>query len=243
MALRGANRLGIILRKFGIPAGDVAKQEPQVLKSALKVEFMKQAKESHPDLASEADKEEAQQKFIRLRQDYEEAVKLLESGVRPSWSQQAGSTHRQQGGDPFAQAGSVHYTSEQHGAAGRPWNEYQEPPRQEQEFDFATRMKGRLILATGSIFFFFGMREFLAYSAGGTMKWHPGSGVRRYAEVGPVSDSPIPVPIKTDVKVQRKVDSFYAKRGVKDKTTEYRPRGFGKSGSKKVQSVGANQIS
>mmetsp|Transcript_130395 Transcript_130395/g.243962 ORF Transcript_130395/g.243962 Transcript_130395/m.243962 type:complete len:227 (+) Transcript_130395:22-702(+) len=214
MALRG-HRLGTILRKFGMSSADCFHQDSKWIITSLKAEYKKQAMVSHPDLASESNKAEASKKFIQMRQDYEEAMKLLEGGIRPVDVQHAAHPSQASGG-PSA---SMRYPE-----AGQSW-QYQESKRQEPEFDFLTVLKGRLLVFSTLFTFYYFFPEFLALSAGSTMKWHAGSGVRRFSEA-PKDEAPAAPPKKkVEVKVQRKVDPFYEKRGIKKQSTKYSPRG------------------
>merc|ERR1712232_908718 len=104
-----------------------------------------------------------------------EAKKLLENGVRLSDS--LAWQHQESSHNPKSSA------SRQMGAADAwAYKPYTAPPP-EPTFDILTQVKGWTIVITSLTIFSYAMREFLANSAGGTMKWHPGTGVRRFGHI------------------------------------------------------------
>jgi len=221
--------LGTLLRGFGLTPLEIVGQEPKAAMVTLKTEFLRQAKEIHPDVVKDDEKADAQAKFISLHRNYEEAAKLLGSGVRPleptaGWSSQGAAAHMR-----FAHRRD--YDHDQHYT----------PPPSEPEFDTATKLKGRLVVGSVFVFFYYFMVEFLANSAGSTLKWHPGNGVRRYATVEEISEekkketeakkekAKEKAKERENEKRDRGLDSFYTKRGIRNEKRVYAPRGCGPS--------------
>jgi len=204
--------------------------------SALKSAYRDRAKEQHPDRAPDAEKAEASQKFVQLNSDFDEALKLLEAGVRPV----AGWT------SPSSQYGSA--AGEAH--AGPTWQHPQhfsarpfvhsQPP----QFDTYTRVKGHLIVWSSLFVFLTCFREFLVGTAGSTWAWTPSSSlnpfwVRRFKDEWA---SEVQEKKKEDKakdaerrkkqlpqKTERGVPSFYQKRGISNVRKQYSPRGHGPS--------------
>lgn len=232
-------RLAVLIRNFGLcPVEFIssANNEQKQMMTSLRAEYRRLAKENHPDMAPADQKEQASDKFVKLKNDFEEAHKLLESGIRPVGASTSGpSATRWQatsagsaaaGGGPM---GNVWYEPAPH------WQEKQWEKSKPPEFDFATKMKGRFVVGSGLILFVYFMREFGAAFAGSTFAWHPGTGTRRYGgqqeSAAAVRQEAADKPkVKPQVVPERKpVDSFYTKRGISGTKKNWQPRGYGPS--------------
>lgn len=167
----------MLVRGFGLSPSELATQNQQLIIATVKKEFQRQALETHPDLAAAEQKLDAAEKFVQLREDYEEAKKLLESGVRLSesiaWEPHGHVRVRQEGS-----AYEPHTTRQMRYADESAYRAYTPPPP-EPTFDIVTRIKGITIVVTFLTVFGYALRELLAASCSGTMKWYPGTGVRR----------------------------------------------------------------
>lgn len=223
-------RLALLLRNFGLTPADMARAhgaDPKETISEVKAAFHRLAKEEHPDLAPDEGKDKAADRFVQLRGDFEEAIKLLENGVRPvvlgsdhpSWQQQA------RGPRPmYKPVQNMRQEYFQH--------------RKEQQFDMQTRVKGNFLFWGGLTLFLMGMREFLVWSAGSCYAWSAPSGadpfyIRRFQGTW---DNEAKVKVKEDqaqeeakpkyvAPKERGLDNFYQKRGISNKRRQTQPRG------------------
>lgn len=204
--------------------------------STVRAAYYRLAKEQHPDRAPEAHKEEASKCFMRLRNDFEEAITLMEQGIRPKGAGGAttGSWQHQQPGARPAYNPPV-------------WEEGHQPfqHRAVQKFDLYTRVKGNLIFWSGLFVFLTGFREFLVWSAGSCYAWSSPSDlnpfwVRRFKDEWTEESAKervakkTPEPEKPEVQKERArrdrgVSNFYQKRGISNVRRKTEPRGLGTS--------------
>lgn len=225
-------RLATLLKSFGLCPIEVAKQERKTNIVSLKTAYKQMAKEHHPDKAAEGEQAEATRRFTELATDFEEALKMLESGIRPG--QAPGGTSGPSAGMPGA--GPTY--------EDRRWEYHaQFKHRAPDRFDLQTRIKGNLIFWTSFFGFLVGLREFLVWSAGSTYAWNrPAtmsiSEVRRYkgnwtedveerAKESAAKEEP-PKVKEMASKKDRGVSSFYQRRGVSNARRSSKPRGFGR---------------
>mmetsp|Transcript_58050 Transcript_58050/g.138139 ORF Transcript_58050/g.138139 Transcript_58050/m.138139 type:complete len:235 (-) Transcript_58050:104-808(-) len=216
-------KLSILLKGFGMSPAEFARKEPKVVLTSLRSEYFRLAKATHPDLAPAAEKESAEKKFVALRQQFEEAQQLLESGVVPSSS--------------TAAHGSARYGTSSASDAEQSQREdihvyYYHPawhgdPKPAVEFDTWTKMKGRLLVLSVSLALIAFLKECGAAFAGHTFAWHAGTSVRRWDSFkGEKSaEEPPKEKIRRQDTSERGVDSWYQKRGVSNTRKNYVPRG------------------
>lgn len=250
MSLAQRARLASLLLRFNLshaPRADAAVQGGNLV-ADLKAEYLRLAKECHPDRAPDERKREAAEGFMQLQQEFEEAMKLLEAGVRPSawnYGPESSTYSAPVGAQRWTPTSSgVEFTAPRYEPP--PWSElhrpYREQPKQE-EFSLMTRIKGHMALWGGLFIFFSALREFLVWSAGSTFAWQPPANlnpfwIRRFDDKW--SEAPKEhrksleemAPIKRKMSMQpttidRGVDDFYKKRGVSNVRRDYQPRGCG----------------
>jgi len=244
-------RLVSLLRNFGLSQEMVARQDSKAIAATVRAEYLRRAKEQHPDLVPDERKEEAARNFKVLNEEFSETTTLLEEGVRPNYNpprhgmESAGSNVRQQG---FRYHVYNHdYEGEHHSEGPR------YPVDRRPQFDTYTRIKCNVIFWTGLVSFFAFMREFLVWSAGSTYSWsrpetmHP-FWIRRYkdnwgnkaledrttpAELTPGTEE-CEKKTKADkkkkelqMKKTRDMDEFYTKRRISNVKRTYSPRGMG----------------
>mmetsp|Transcript_42405 Transcript_42405/g.76985 ORF Transcript_42405/g.76985 Transcript_42405/m.76985 type:complete len:230 (+) Transcript_42405:65-754(+) len=219
MAVRSA-RLASLLKGFGLCPIESAKMEPKKMISSLRSEYFRRAKETHPDLSTESHaKEEASKRFVALREQFEEAQRLIESGVMPSST-------------PYASAHTAD-TSYREGQTVYYYHPSWESTKPVVEFDLMTRMKGRLLVFSVAVALFYILKEFGAAFAGITFAWHPGTSVRRWDSfTGEKEAEVVKAPIVRKDTKERGVDSFYQKRGMSNTKKKYVPRGYEKINNK-----------
>eukprot|EP00927_Polykrikos_kofoidii_P010039 TRINITY_DN14237_c0_g1_i1.p1 TRINITY_DN14237_c0_g1~~TRINITY_DN14237_c0_g1_i1.p1 ORF type:complete len:249 (-),score=49.87 TRINITY_DN14237_c0_g1_i1:79-825(-) len=238
-------RLASLLRRFGLAPMEFVKQETRPAVQSLRSSYHRLAQEQHPDKAPEAKRDEAAERFKQLNMDYDEAVKLLEAGVRPAF------------GTPVAGAARINLhtqmgTPGSGGAAAymygpQPWNPNGRPSSEPAQFDLKTRVKGNLIFWTGFVSFLFLAREFLVWSAGSCFAWSRPADwnpfwIRRFQDewadeerkhrkkVEDEGGVGAAVKRKMSIEPERKdrgVDPFYQKRGISNVRREHHPRGWG----------------
>jgi len=227
----------MLIRGFGLCPTELAKEEPKAAIAALKVAWKHLAKEQHPDVAPEEKKVEAAQRFVQLQSQLEEAVGLLDAGIRP--------------GQAFSGVAYPHWQQQRSDDTARPtytppaWDKAPQPfqHREQPKFDLQTRIKGHFVLWTSLFLFLTGFREFLVWSAGSTYAWSPPSDfnpfwVRRFQdswhqdhkekEAAPKKPELAKV-IAERAKTKRDVPTFYQKRGISTAKRKTEPRGLGTS--------------
>jgi len=219
-----ALRLAKLLRGLGIEHSDIAQHDSKSMVAKVRTAYYQRAKEEHPDLAPQEQKAEAGKAFVKLHQDFKDAVKLLEDGVKPYLG----------GSSPE----SFHQHTYMYEAVDFSERFGQKRP---QQFDTKTRIKGHLIFWSSLVSFMVFMREFLVWSAGSTYSWYrppdlnPFS-LRRYQPQGEWKglEKCAPKEEKETTKSQaeqkpapkKDVDPFYAKRGVGTANKGKRPSGY-----------------
>mmetsp|Transcript_75530 Transcript_75530/g.149300 ORF Transcript_75530/g.149300 Transcript_75530/m.149300 type:complete len:241 (-) Transcript_75530:58-780(-) len=230
-------RLTTLLRGFGLCAQEFAATQPKAVIAAVRTEYHRLAKEQHPDHVPEVQKAEATKRFIQLQGNFEEVVKLLEAGVRPAGT--VASSAESSGGSTGAR-----YVHPQYVWPTHVHQAYEDS--KPQEFSLMTRVKGASIILGSLVGFFFGLREFLVWSAGTTFAWNPpqnsGSLFRRFrddwaSEVKQtIAQQKEQEAVKAKVlekkapaKKERGVDEFYQKRGIRNEKRKTQPRGLGPS--------------
>lgn len=230
-----ALRLASLLRNFGVAGAENSAQDPKALISALRTEYFRRAKEEHPDLVPAPQREAATQKFQRMNQDYEEAMKLLQMGISPGHIVKRADGHY--GWQPADQ--SAYQRSGVHPA-------YRYQHSKPQEFSLETRLKGIASVLFVGCLFIYGMREFLVASAGRCMTYtpplsfHPLETRRHRPEWKDTATCPeqqakaaaekarkAEVAARLAEKKDRGVDEFYQKRGISNVKKKHSPRGHG----------------
>jgi hypothetical protein len=229
-------RLTSLLRTFDLPLESVTQQDRKSVIASVRAEYLRRAKEEHPDLAPTEKKDEASQKFKKLHEEFTETTQLLEDGVRPgvfvppSGQETTSQTIRR----PFS-----HPISPEKSEPGPRY-----PVTKTPEFDMATRIKCNLIFWSGLFVFMMGMREFLVWSAGSTYAWSRPANlnpfwIRRFQnewvddaakERSSLSKAEMKAKVqekvkKLEVKKDRGVDEFYQKRRISNVKRKYTPRG------------------
>jgi len=235
-------RLATLLRGFGLCPRELSQQEPKLALARLKAAYRDKAKEEHPDRAPTQEQSAAQERFIRMNDEYAEALKLIEAGVVPVSGWSAPDAHDATAGHhPGWQQSGFQPGHPLH--ASRVFK-HSEPP----QFDTYTRVKGHLVLWSSLFVFFTFLREFLVGSAGGTWMWCAPSSlnpfyIRRFkdewmedAQTKRQADEEAKrqrekklAKDASNRKVERGVPSFYQKRGISNVRKKYEPRGLGPS--------------
>mmetsp|Transcript_116630 Transcript_116630/g.249372 ORF Transcript_116630/g.249372 Transcript_116630/m.249372 type:complete len:247 (-) Transcript_116630:16-756(-) len=238
---RGGPRLAVLLKGFGLSPVELAGKESKEAVVTLRSHYYQLAKELHPDRASPERKADASEKFAALTNDFDEALGLLEAGVRP-WVPDA-SPGSYAHGQEVGSAERWRYNPQQ------VWQERERPfvHRQAPVFDTKTRVKGHLIVWSGLFFFCCFMREFLVWSAGSYFAWSMPQSmnifwVRRFQDEwtdtakADRERQPSAEEVATKLKVakiaqkkDRGLDNFYQKRHISNTRKHYEPRGLGRS--------------
>lgn len=247
-----AGRLAVLLVRFQVSPA-VRNKDPKEILSELKAGYLRRAKEEHPDLVRPAQRKLAEEQFVKLKADFEEATQLIESG----WA--SGSLHTSQtaaaaSGRAPGSSASARGASGGGSAAYTPRSDFGQtfkPASKKQEFDTVTRVKGHAVFWGGLLAFLYVLREFLVFSAGSTYAWtRPESWnpfwVRRFKdewgnEVGKarkddqdrverrksglMNESEKAVK-KVKEKKERDMDNFYVKRGISNTRKKSYPRGM-----------------
>eukprot|EP00930_Biecheleria_cincta_P089312 TRINITY_DN78594_c0_g1_i1.p1 TRINITY_DN78594_c0_g1~~TRINITY_DN78594_c0_g1_i1.p1 ORF type:complete len:257 (+),score=49.58 TRINITY_DN78594_c0_g1_i1:102-872(+) len=238
-------RLATLLRSFGLCPRELSQQEPKLALACLKAAYRDKAKEEHPDRAPDEEKSAAQERFVRLNNEFAEALKLIEAGVVPVSGWSAPDAYDAAGGHRAAHPAWQHPGFQ----PGHPMNarvfKHSEPP----QFDTYTRVKGHLILWSSLFVFFTILREFLVGTAGGTWAWRAPNTlnpfyIRRFEdewmedaqakrradeEAKRNREEKLAKEGMKPEKVERGVPSFYQKRGISNVRRKYEPRGLGPS--------------
>eukprot|EP00440_Ansanella_granifera_P010530 gb/GFBE01011423.1/.p1 GENE.gb/GFBE01011423.1/~~gb/GFBE01011423.1/.p1 ORF type:complete len:246 (+),score=41.01 gb/GFBE01011423.1/:1-738(+) len=236
-------RLAALLRGFGLCPTELSKQESKLALAALKTAYRDRAKEQHPDRAPDDQKAAAQERFVQLNTEFDEALKLLQAGVVPI----AGWTPTVSPGGSGPRAGPAWQSPHFRPGGADPWAANSKPfvHSEPQQFDTYTRVKGHLIVWSSLFVFLSLMREFLVGCAGSTWAWSSPNSlnpfwVRRFKDEWAHEAQ---ANQKEEVKKQevrrkqqmqpqkqdRGVPSFYQKRGISNVRKQYSPRGHGPS--------------
>lgn len=241
--------MSTLLRGFDLPRETLASQDAKELMASVKVEYLRRAKQQHPDLVPDERKALAEDQFKVLHEEFSEATKLLEDGVvvRHLPSAMNGHSGEMSGGPGVTMRYPMHaHPSTMDFQAGPRYPVHKQP-----QFDTITNLRCHAIFWSGLMLFLMGLREFLVWSAGSTYAWSRPANlnpfwIRRFQDdwTGRAKEDRKPKVDKNSAEAIRKakyqkkmseleakrdrgLDEFYQKRHISNRKQKYSVRGQG----------------